>query len=64
MAMVEYGGGEVLASNAGGLSSGYKTVGSWSLGTLIENTGVRGGDCGGAGKDSGGWACINLQWKQ
>ena len=64
MARLEYGGGEGLPSNAGGLSSGYKTGGSWSLGTLIENTGVKGGDCGGAGKDSGGWACINLQWKQ
>ena len=58
MAMVEYGGGEVLASNAGGLSSGYKTGGSWSLDMRIENTGVRGG---GAGEDSGGWARTNLQ---
>ena len=64
MARLEYGGGEGLPSNAGGLSSGYKTGGSWSLGTLIENTGVRGGDCGSSGEDSWGSACINLQWEQ
>ena len=57
MARVEYGGGEGLPSNTRGLSSGYKTGGSWSLGRFIENTGVREGD-------SGGWACTNLQWEQ